>query len=195
MPDKDLAAWNAMVSAHAQHGDPRSALKLFRLMDLEGVHPDEITYVCALDSCSTLASPSTGKIIHEDLSADGLESASVVVTTALLSMYAKCGQLHRSRSLFDRIANPSGVSWNAMISAYAQNGHPVEAFDLFALMIQDGARVDHITFQCVLFGSSHAGSLEMAIKYLSWMMGDFDCAPLLPHFICVIDLLGRSGRL
>jgi len=61
----------------------------------------------------------------------------VSVATALISMYAKlgdidsnCNQVHSSRKLFDRMANKNTISWHTMISGCVYEGKMEKAIGL-----------------------------------------------------------------
>ncbi|KAJ4700835.1 putative Pentatricopeptide repeat-containing protein [Melia azedarach] len=79
-----------------------------------------------------------------------------------IECYGKCGNLNDARELFDEMPERDGGSWNAMLSAYTQNGFAGKAVELFLEM--NSARVlgNEITYASVL-GSS-AGELELGLS-------------------------------
>jgi len=58
----------------------------------------------------------------------------VVVATALVDMYAKCGSIDKACELFGRMAQRDVISWNAMVMGYAQNGFVEKALVTFKKM-------------------------------------------------------------
>ena len=56
-----------------------------------------------------------------------------------------------------------------MITALQQNGHGVEAVDMFEKMLERGIPPDHITFVSVLSSCSHSGLVEQGRKYFNLM--------------------------
>lgn len=48
----DVLIWNAMIGGLATHGLVEESLKLFKEMQVVGVRPDEITYLCLLTACA-----------------------------------------------------------------------------------------------------------------------------------------------
>ncbi|KAH8913168.1 hypothetical protein BDL97_U03600 [Sphagnum fallax] len=52
MPSHDVVSWNALLGGFAMHGQGKEALVHFERMCEEGVHPDDITFVCLLSACS-----------------------------------------------------------------------------------------------------------------------------------------------
>lgn len=51
----NVAVWNAMTVAYAQHGQTEEAVKLFQKMHLEGLIPNTVTFVTVLSACATQA--------------------------------------------------------------------------------------------------------------------------------------------
>nr|XP_010917319.2 pentatricopeptide repeat-containing protein At3g24000, mitochondrial [Elaeis guineensis] len=49
---KNVVVWNSMINGYAKHGHTEEALQVFSLMELAGVHPDYITFICLLSACS-----------------------------------------------------------------------------------------------------------------------------------------------
>jgi pentatricopeptide repeat protein len=50
--DKDVGAWNAMISGVALNGDARKSLELFQQMIVCGNNPNETTFVAVLTACT-----------------------------------------------------------------------------------------------------------------------------------------------
>jgi pentatricopeptide repeat protein len=82
----------------------------------------------------------------------------VYVATGIINMYAECQSVKIAHRAFDKMPN-NAVSWNAMVTGYAENGHANEALALFHQMQRVGMKPDSITMLRVLpemcpFGSS-----------------------------------------
>ncbi|EFJ28852.1 hypothetical protein SELMODRAFT_92825 [Selaginella moellendorffii] len=119
----------------------------------------------------------------------------LVVGTALASMYSKLGRAEELLEIFTEIKQPSVISWTAIVAAYAQNGRVEEATLLFHLMKLDGSSPDTLTFTTILSLYSHAGLLEDGCHCFGSISRDHFLAPAPQHYNCVIDLLGRAGRI
>lgn len=52
MVERDIVTWNVMIGALAQHGCGHEALDVFNKMKMEGVKPNEVTFVGVLSACS-----------------------------------------------------------------------------------------------------------------------------------------------
>ncbi|KAJ7526566.1 hypothetical protein O6H91_16G012500 [Diphasiastrum complanatum] len=194
MPSRTVASWTAMITACSQNGHSKEALCLFNRMQSDGIKPDQITFVTVLDACTSLAALEKGQEIHAAIVECGYEEQ-VVVGTALINLYGKCGSLEDARNVFGRMPVRDVVSWNAMIAACAHNGHGMEALDLFDYMQSDGFKPNHVTFLSVLAACSHTGRVDAARRYFNSMREDHSLIPKVEHNVCLIDILGRAGLL
>lgn len=82
-----------------------------------------------------------------------------------------------------------------MITAYASYGHGREAVSTFQEMIEAGIRPDDITFTGLLSACSHSGLVDIGLNYFNYMSTTYSTNPRAEHYACVVDLLGRAGRL
>ncbi|EFJ13271.1 hypothetical protein SELMODRAFT_122934 [Selaginella moellendorffii] len=192
MSQPDVIAWNTMIAAYSQHGHTSEALRFYELMQEEGVVPDDYTYVSVIDACATLGDMEVGKQVHRRLGDRAFQVTELA--NSLVNMYGKCGILDVARSIFDKTAKGS-VTWNAMIGAYAQHSHEQQAFELFLLMRLDGEEPSYITFMSVLSACANAGLPEEAHSYFVCMQQDHGVRPGGGHYGCMVESLGKAGRL
>jgi pentatricopeptide repeat protein len=163
-------------------------------MKLAGVKPDLKCFASVLPACANLAALEKGMEIHEEINRSEFQ-LDVFVENALIDMYAKCGQIDKARELFDKMCQRYVVSWNTMIGGYAVHGLGKEAIKLFEQMQQSGVNPDHVTFVCVLSACCHAGLVDEGWQYFDCMGRDYHIQPTMEHYVCMVDLLGRAGRL
>lgn len=195
MPKWDTLSWTAMIAAYAQHRQSKEALRLFGIMRKKGFKPNKITFISILPACASQAALAEGKRLHALIADSGLES-DVEVGNALISMYGKCGSLKNAEMMFDKMLGwRDTVSWTAMIAAYSQHGQAKAALQLFHCMLQARVMPDDVTFVSILSACSHAGLIKDGCKWLVSMKRDYGITPIVDHYNCVIDLLGRVGRL
>eukprot|EP01018_Ginkgo_biloba_P038688 Gb_02864 [translate_table: standard] len=159
MSKANIVLWNAMLREYSRNGFCEEALTLYYQMQVTCVHPDRITFLCVLKACSSIAALQEGKKIHIHVLRTGFD-LDVFVETALIDMYVKCGSLEFARKLFDEMSQRDAVSWNAMISGYAQNGHANEALTLFHQMLLAGVTPDTVTMGSILQSCAHLGALH-----------------------------------
>ncbi|KAI3444278.1 hypothetical protein Pfo_000943 [Paulownia fortunei] len=194
MSKSDIVAWNVMISGYASAGCYFEALGIYDDMRAAGIRPDAITLTSALAACSQLAALERGKEFHKYITESRLNSNEVVMG-ALLDMYAKCGAVKEAVGVFNQLSTRDLVSWTSMIVAYGSHGQAFEALKLFDEMLQTHIRPDRVTFLAVISACSHAGLVDEGQNYFSLMVHDYGIRPTTAEYSCLIDLLGRAGRL
>eukprot|EP01018_Ginkgo_biloba_P018714 Gb_21688 [translate_table: standard] len=194
MSKRNVVSWSAMIAGYAQNGHANDALALFNNMQLQDIKPNLVTLVSILPACADLAALQQGKLIHGYMLRNEIH-VDVVVGTALIDMYAKCGSIDIARQVFDRMSERNVVSWSAMIAGYGIHGRGEDSLALFSQMQREGMNPNHITFVSVLSACSHAGLVDEGWRYFNCMIQDYRITPRVEHYACMVDLLGRSGLL
>ncbi|KAL6569039.1 hypothetical protein OROGR_000764 [Orobanche gracilis] len=192
--DADIVLWTSMIGGYVQNGDNESAFNLYCKMQMEGVFPNELTMTSVLKACSSLSALEQGKQVHAHVVKNGF-SLEVPIGSALSTMYAKCGSLEDGYAVFNRMPARDVVSWNAMIFGLSQNGFGLEAINLFEQMQVEGARPDDVTFVNILSACSHMGLVDKGREYFQLMSEKFGIVPKVEHYACMVDILGRAGKL
>eukprot|EP01018_Ginkgo_biloba_P002764 Gb_31266 [translate_table: standard] len=194
MHHRDVVSWNTMIAGYTQNGHSEEALKLYRQMQLAGLKPDPTTFASILPACANLAALEQGMKIHEDINRSGFQS-DVFVGSALVDMYAKCGSIQKARDVFDKMDKRNSVSWTTMIGGYAMHGYGKKAIKLFEQMQHSGMHPDHVTLVCLLSACCHAGLVKEGWHFFENMSKCYHITPAMEHYVCMVDLLGRAGRL
>ncbi|KAJ9185806.1 hypothetical protein P3X46_005397 [Hevea brasiliensis] len=194
MENKDIMTWTAMISAYAQAHCIDHAFDLFVQMRDGKVMPNEVTMVSLLSLCAEVGALDMGKWIHAYIDKLGIE-VDVVLKTALVDMYAKCGDIDRAQSLFREAMFRDICLWNAMMTGYGMNGYGAEALKLFAQMERLDIKPNDITFIGALHACGHAGLVAEGKRLFERMVHDFGLNPKVEHYGCMVDLLGRAGLL
>ncbi|KAL3525805.1 hypothetical protein ACH5RR_014177 [Cinchona calisaya] len=193
MNEQTIVSWNAIISGFSSHEQSKEAQKFFSKMLEMGVKPDNFTYATVLDACANLATVELGKQIHAQIIKQELQT-DVFITSTLVDMYSKCGNLQDCRLAFDKATNRDFVTWNAMVCGYAQQGLGEEALQIFEKMQYKGVKPNHATFVAVLRACAHIGLVEEGMHYFRSMQVDYGLDPQLDHYSCMVDILGRSNR-
>ncbi|KAL7196300.1 hypothetical protein ACSBR1_036328 [Camellia fascicularis] len=192
--DKNPVTWNAMVAANAHHGDGENALKLFIEMQRAGVDLDQFSFSAALAASANLAILDEGQQLHGLATKLGFDSY-LYVTNATMDMYGKCGEMDDALKMLPEPNMRSRLSWNILISAFARHGSFHKAKETFHDMLRLGSKPDHVTFVSLLSACSHGGLVDEGLSYFALMTKEFGVPVGIEHCVCIIDLLGRSGRL
>jgi pentatricopeptide repeat protein len=154
-----------------------------------------VTYTGIITALSGLAALDLGKQVHNHVLRSEIPSF-VVLQNSLIDMYSKCGNLTYSRRIFDTMYERTVISWNAMLVGYSKHGEGREVLELFTLMRKENkVKPDSVTILAVLSGCSHGGLEDRGLNIFQEMTsGKFGVEPKMEHYGCVVDLLGRSGR-
>ncbi|CAI8605121.1 unnamed protein product [Vicia faba] len=191
---EDLVAYTSMITAYSQYGDGEEALKLYLQMQVADIKPDPFVCSSLLNACANLSAYEQGKQLHVHAIKFGFMS-DIFASNSLVNMYAKCGSIEDAGHAFSEIQQRGIVSWSAMIGGLAQHGHGKEALELFNQMLEDRVSPNHITLVSVLCACNHAGLVNEGKQYFEAMEEKFAIKPTQEHYACMIDLLGRSGKL
>ncbi|CAA6654676.1 unnamed protein product [Spirodela intermedia] len=184
MPERDVVTWSTMVAGYSSNGFPRVAVEIARLLHHGGA-PLRLCQAGALQ----LGHSASGLLDRR------LFLCNPVLGTALIDMYAKCGDVGTAWAVFRAMESRDLISWNAMISGLAMNGLTKVSFSLFAQLEKSGLRPDGNTFIGLLCSCTHAGMVEEGRRYFHSMASIYSLVPKVEHYGCMVDLLGRSGLL
>ncbi|CAK7324962.1 unnamed protein product [Dovyalis caffra] len=189
----NLILWNAMISGYVKNGYAEEAVELFRRMISQNIRPDSITVTSSIAACAQIGSLELARWMDEYISMSEFTN-DVIVNTALIDMYAKCGTVDMARFVFDRIPDKDVVVWSAMMVGYGLHGQGQESVNLFHVMRQAGVSPNDVTFVGLLTACKNSGLVEEGWD-LFHRMRDYGVEPRHQHYACVVDLLGRAGQL
>ena len=160
MPIRNVVTWNALISGYAQHGYGKNALVCFECMKHEGISPQPISFVCALKACASIRACDKGRTIHLEIIERDFLGGNVLVSTTLVDMYAKCGELSSAKRVFNALYFHDVATWNALIAGYVDHGQSKEALDCYTQMRCKGLLPDPVTFVCILKACGSIGEVE-----------------------------------
>ncbi|KAJ0083664.1 hypothetical protein Patl1_30440 [Pistacia atlantica] len=193
--EKDIVAWSAMLAGYAQIGDTEGAVNLFKNIATEVVKPNEFTFSSVINACAApIAAVEQGKQFHAYSIKSRLNNA-LCVSSALVTMYAKKGNIESANEVFKRQGERDLVSWNSMISGYAQHGDGKKALEVFREMQRQNLEMDGITFIGVITACTHAGLVDEGKLYFDIMVKDHHINLTMEHYSCMVDLYSRAGML
>ncbi|KAK0571643.1 hypothetical protein LWI29_019320 [Acer saccharum] len=193
---KRTVPWNAILSGCIHNGLAREAVELFKQMLTEVVEPNDATLNSLLPAYSILADLCLATNIHCYLIRSGFFS-NIEVATGMIDIYSKCGCLDSAHKIFSGIPkeNKDIVLWSVIIAGYGMHGHGETAISLFKEMVQSGVKPNEVTFTSALHACSHAGLVDEGLGLFKFMLENHQTSPRADHYTCVVDLLGRAGRL
>nr|GMD48015.1 pentatricopeptide repeat-containing protein At4g35130, chloroplastic-like [Ipomoea batatas] len=193
---KNCIVWSAMMTGFIENGHFEEAVELFLKILVAGDKPVYENLENLVIAYTSMGALQLGKGVHGYLvrnlfyTFDGGNS----LMTSILNMYVKCGNISTARTCFDRMVSRDVVMWTSMIEGYGTHGLGSEALCLFHDMVEEGTEPNSITFLSLLSACSHSGLLTEGCEILHSMKTKFDVEPDLNHYTCIVDLLGRSGK-
>ncbi|KAJ4834989.1 hypothetical protein Tsubulata_019277, partial [Turnera subulata] len=192
---RDIVSWNSIIAAYEQSGHLVTAYLFFNKMQQAGVRPDYLTLVSLASAVSHLNDHQNSKSIHGFVMRKGWFVEGVVVGNAIVDMYAKIGALDSARTVFEGLPIKDVVSWNTLITGYAQNGLASEAIEAYGMM-EDCKEIipSQGTWVSILPAYSHIGALQQGMRIHGHIIKT--CLHLDVYVVtCLIDMYGKCGKL
>ncbi|XP_057525588.1 putative pentatricopeptide repeat-containing protein At3g47840 [Amaranthus tricolor] len=150
MPQRDVISWTNIISGYVKASNYDEALHLFSRMCVEPcISLDPFVLSIVFKACGLNNSLFFGKILQGICVKNGLVK-SVFVGSALVDMYAKCGDISGSCLVFDEMPEKNVVSWTAIITGLVKTGHCKEGLMYFSEMWSSGLHCDTYSFAIAL---------------------------------------------
>ncbi|GAB4832118.1 hypothetical protein Ancab_040256 [Ancistrocladus abbreviatus] len=194
MPLRNEVAWAIMIKGYLENGFTREALSLLSEIVFSSQFALNFATLCSiLSGCAQSGDLMVGRWVHVYV-LKMEEDMNVMVGTALVNMYAKCGRVNTALRVFHDMHYRNVVTWNAMLSGLAMHGLGSIVLEMFPLMGKE-AHPDDVTMTSVLSACSHSGLVDQGVYYFNNIKCIYGIAPQMEHYACTVDLLGRAGRL
>lgn len=195
-PARNAVSWGAMLAVYAQNALGNEAVELFAELRTcgGGMAPNHFMLASVVSACAGMARLGIGRCVHGAVLRLGYGNNDVI-SVALVDMYSKCGRYEYSRKVFDRIKQPSVVTYTSIIVAAAKYGRWTCALTLFNEMVDQGVQPNDVTLLGVMHACSHSGLVDTGLQLLRSMQSRYGVAPCPSHYTSAVDMLGRAGRL
>ncbi|OVA17328.1 Pentatricopeptide repeat [Macleaya cordata] len=188
MHSKDVISWTAILSGYVKNGGFNEGLKLFRLMNSEGIKPDSFSVSSVLPACARISARKHGREIHAYTLRNGVDS-NIAVQNAQIDMYMKSGCSESASKIFVRMREKDTISWTIMILGYSLHGQGRLGVELFQKMMNMRVRIDDTVYVAVLCACNTARMVEEGKSYFKFIR-----APKIEHYSLMVSLLGRAGH-
>jgi len=165
MPERNVGAWNVIISGYADSGDlnfDKDMSDFVKDMQIEGLKPDVITV-------SSLLSLREGDMVKRNY---GRELRGFIVRnelalgsefhlgSCLIDMYSRCNKVDLGRRVFDSMKGGNVYTWTAMINGYVKNGSLEEGLVLFQeIQVRDEVELNKASLVSVLPACSAVSGL------------------------------------
>ncbi|KAF5750263.1 pentatricopeptide repeat-containing protein [Tripterygium wilfordii] len=198
IPQGNSITWSALMSGFVQNGHFSEAIALFEQMQAAGLKPRTAILRCLIDAYTNLGALQLGKsvqayLIRTVICRTGEDN--VQLHTSILNMYTRCGSIRSARLCFNHMTIKDMVTWTSMIEGYGIHGLGCEALNTFHQMVKEGMTPNDVTFLSLLSACSHSGLVSEGCEVYNSMKLRYGIAPSLDHHTCLVDLLGRCGKL
>lgn len=154
--ERNVVSWTTRISM-----DEEDVMSLFNEMRLEGVYPNDVTFVGLIHAISIKNLVDEGQMIHGFCIKTGFLTE-LNVQNSLITMYATFKSMQDSMKVFEELNCREIISWNALISGFAQNGLYQKALQIFLSAVIE-SKPNHYTFGSVL--SAIANAEDISLKY------------------------------
>ncbi|KAG5077262.1 hypothetical protein JHK82_055957 [Glycine max] len=118
----------------------------------------------------------------------------LILENSLIAIYAKCGEIDDAYRIFSNITYRDKISWNTMIMGLSDHGMANKALKVYETMLEFGIYPDGLTFLGVLTVCAHAGLVDKGWELFLAMVNAYAIQPGLEHYVSIINLLGRAGK-
>ncbi|KAL2323313.1 hypothetical protein Fmac_027692 [Flemingia macrophylla] len=192
MSRRDIVTWNAMIGGYSQGRfyDECKGLYL-EMLEASGVAPNAVTAVSVMQACGQSMDLAFGVELHRFVKESGIE-VDVLLSNAVIAMYAKCGRLDYARELFEGMREKDGVTYGSIISGYMGHGFVDEAMHIFRLVENPGLNM----WNAVISGMVQNKKFEGVLDLVREMQGSglspnaVTLASVLPSFSFLLNLRG-----
>ncbi|KAJ4961491.1 hypothetical protein NE237_021401 [Protea cynaroides] len=195
MPERNEVAWTVMIAGYLERGFPKETSVLIgKMLSSSCSMLNHVTLCSILSACSLSGDLTVGRWVHSYVVKTMGNDLHLMVATSLVDMYAKCGRINSASQVFERMPFRNVVAWNAMLSGLAMHGRGEATLSLFSRMVSE-AQPDDISFVSILSACSHSGLVNQGCQYFHDLGPVYGIEPKVEHYACMVDLLGRAGRL
>ncbi|KAG8090745.1 hypothetical protein GUJ93_ZPchr0011g28475 [Zizania palustris] len=210
IPEKNVITWTTMISASAEDENyVELGLSLFLSMLMEGVMPNEFTLTSVMSLCGTRLDLNLGKQVQAFCFKIGCET-NLPVKNSTMYLYLRKNETEEAMRLFEQMEDVSIITWNAMISGYAQimdsakddlhaRSRGFQALTIFRDLKRSAMKPDLFTFSSILSvcstmmaleqGYSQHGQPQEAIK----LFEDMKLAGVRPNEITFVSVLSACS--
>ncbi|XP_058074821.1 putative pentatricopeptide repeat-containing protein At5g09950 [Magnolia sinica] len=167
MSERNAVSANGLMVGLVKQKCGEEALEIFReTRNLIGMTCD--SYVILLSACAEFLVPEEGKRkgreVHGFLIRTGMNDEKVAIGNGLVNMYAKCGAVADSCTVFNHIRVKDLVSWNSMIAGLDQNGRFKEALATFHGFQRSGLMPSNFALISTLSSCASLGCIRLGTQ-------------------------------
>lgn len=160
MPERDVVSWTTLIHGFVARGSGADAINLFCEMKKDGTRANDFSLATGLKASSLCLDLGFGQQLHAEAVKAGFFSDGFV-GSALVDLYAKCGEMELANRVLFCMPEQNVVSWNALLNGYAQEGDGNQVLKLFCKMTESEMRLSKYTLSTVLKGCANVENLRV----------------------------------
>ncbi|OAY71649.1 Pentatricopeptide repeat-containing protein [Ananas comosus] len=189
----DIFSWNTLFMCYASFGLINKVCEIWQKMEDLGVNPNEFSYSALLAVCSSAATLFIGRQVHASILKMGL-LFDVALMNSLITMYSNCHTMKEALAVFKEISLPDNISWNAMVSGYAQNGLAEESVKFYIIMNRSGAKANYSTYASVCMACATLSEFRLGSQFHVQAITS-GCESDVPLSNSLVAMYGKCGRI
>ncbi|KAJ6762961.1 hypothetical protein OIU79_023664 [Salix purpurea] len=191
--ERDVVSWSTMIRAYSRNKLFNEGLKLIENMHFSNVKPSEVAMISMVNLFSDIENVEMGKAMHGYVIRNSSSEKTVVpLTTCLIDMYAKCGNLDAAITLFDGFSQRSIVSWTAMIAGCIRCNALEEGERLFVRMIEEKVFPNDITLLSLIIPCGFVGAVQLGKRLHAYILRN-GFGMSLALATSLVDMYGKCG--
>lgn len=189
----NVITWNTVAGGCLRTGNFKWALELIRQMRVALCHLDPVAMIIALGASSHICSLKLGKEIH-GMAIRNSSIDYVNVKNALITLYSRCGDLTHAYIVFRLIEAKTIISWNSIISGFAQWDRSEEAMFLFRELLLRDIKPNYVTLAGILPLCARVANLKHGKELHCYIARHAEFRGRLLLWNSLIDTYARSGK-
>jgi pentatricopeptide repeat protein len=164
---RDTASWNAVISGYAQRSRGQEALNRFEEMGIEGLYPDDATFLCVLSACSHSGLVNEAWILFCSMNRGDAIVPKLEHHSCMLVLLGYSGHFAKAMSLIKEMGSSDHpILWLGILGACRKWGNVKLARLAFEEILKlDGACAEAYVIMADIYAV--AGMPESAEKLLS----------------------------
>uniref|UniRef100_A0A803N141 Chlororespiratory reduction 4 n=1 Tax=Chenopodium quinoa TaxID=63459 RepID=A0A803N141_CHEQI len=194
MPERNVVSWSTMVSGYTKVGDLDMARLLFDKMPVKNL----VSWTIIISGYAGNGFTKEAISLYNEMESLGLKFDDGTIIS-ILAACAESGLLTLGKRVRSSIVATgfrcSVTVNNALIDMFSYAWRWSDSTQAFLKDEKSGFRPDKFTFIGILCACTHMGYVDKGLDYFYSMERDYDIVPQIEHYGCLVDLLGRGGRL
>lgn len=118
LPTRDLVKWNALIDGYARLGESAHVFCLFESMEMEGIQPNETTFLSILMVCSHAGFAHKSQVFFETMCIQHDSDPSIKHFNSMASLLGRAGRLGEALVMIEKMSLlPDLVTWRTLLAA------------------------------------------------------------------------------